>query len=176
MGRDKALLRVGDETLLDRTIRILNEVTGDAIVVADSEDRYKTEVRIIPDLFPGAGPLGGIVTGLSAVGDGYHLVVACDLPRLRPEILRLIVVEAEGFDAAIPEVRGHLEPLCAAYHSRCAGIMKNDLSKGIRAVHESIRNLRARIIPEEEIRRIDPNLESFTNLNTPEEYAELLGR
>jgi len=172
MGRDKALLPFGSTTLLAHVVEIVRTVTAPVIVVAGVADQYALpgRVRVIGDLYPNAGPLGGIVTGLKAVDAGYHLITACDMPFLRPELLHRLLKEAEGYDGAVPEVNGRPEPLCAVYHSRCAERLRASLESGERAVHRALQSLSIRHVEEDRLRQADPDLVSFTNLNTPEEY------
>lgn len=175
MGRDKALLVFGSMTLLEQVVETVRAVAGTVLVVADRAERYALPegVRALGDRFPGAGPLGGIVTGLEAAEMGYHLVTACDMPLLQPALLHLLLAEAEGRDGAIPEVGGQLEPLCAVYHSRCAERLRACLETGTRAVHRAVQVLDMKRIGEETLRRADPALISFTNINTPEDLARI---
>jgi cyclic pyranopterin phosphate synthase len=175
MGRDKALLSYGSTTLLSHTIEIMQSVTETVLVVVDTADRYPflRGLRVAPDLYPNAGPLGGIVTGLAALEDGYHVVAACDMPFLRPALLRFLLAEAQGGDGAVPEIDGHLEPLCAVYHRRCLLPLKEQLEAGQRAAHRAIRLLNLKRVGEEALRRVDPDLVSFTNINTPEDYRKV---
>src|SRR5208337_3578736 len=78
--------------------------------------------RAIPDLYPGAGPLGGILTALRHTSADWNLVAACDMPELSVEFLKLLINAATGHpavDALVPSgPSGRLEPLCAVYHRR----------------------------------------------------------
>lgn len=172
MGCDKALLPFLGTTLLEHVIAQARKAVGDVIVVADVPDRYVLAggTRVVGDAYPGAGPLGGIVTGLRATEEGYHLVVGCDMPYLEPAILRLLIREAQGLDGAIPEIDGRVEPLCAVYHSRCAAVFEEALRLGERAVHRAVEYANMKRVHEETLRAIDKDLHSFINLNTPAEY------
>jgi molybdopterin-guanine dinucleotide biosynthesis protein A len=134
-------------------------------------------VRVLGDLFPDTGPVGGILTGLTALGPGRHLVVACDMPALNPAVLRLLREAATpDWDAVVPEIGGRLEPLCAAYRDSAAPPLRRFLETGQRAARRALETLRVRRIGEEALRRIDPDLACFTNLNTPEERENWLAQ
>src|SRR5579862_9486242 len=88
MGQDKACLPYRGTTLLAHVVATVRSVAGPVLVVADVAEKYALPDRmpVVGDLFPGTGPLGGLVTGLSHVAarGSYHVVVACDMPRLNP--------------------------------------------------------------------------------------------
>lgn len=168
MGRDKALLKVDGETLLDRAIRTMGETARPVFVVADEPNRYRlSDATVVGDEYPGAGPLGGIVTGLRCAGPGLHLVIACDMPFVRQELLALLQSRAAGHEAAIPWIGGRPEPLCAAYDFRCLAPFSRALAEGERAVHRVLGLISAVRVDESELRAIDPALTSFVNLNEP---------
>ncbi|MCX6380712.1 MAG: molybdenum cofactor guanylyltransferase [Armatimonadetes bacterium] len=174
MGQDKALLTRGGRTLLEQTLLTVSEISSEIIVVADRADRYPLAIgRGIADRFPGAGPLGGVITGLELLGEGNHLVTACDMPSLQTSVLRYLLSCAnEEADCVVPLVGGRLEPLCAVYQQSALVPLRAYFEEGERALHRSLRRLRLRTVPEEELRAFDPELRCFRNLNTPEEAAE----
>ena len=177
MGADKALMPFRGMTLLDNAIEIGLRACGTVIVVGPAKAAVAKPIGVIvvPDLFPGAGPLGGIITGLKAAPEGYHAVYGCDMPFVNPSLLMKLIDCAQGWDCAVPEVGGSLEPLCAVYHTRCASELRSQLEAGQRAVHRAIGCLRLCTVPETILREIDPDLKSFVNLNTPEEFDRLIG-
>jgi len=180
MGQDKALLPFGGTTLLNRICCRLLEDSWDVIVVAESESHFRDAglaegVQIVGDLYPGMGPMGGIVTGLRAAGEGIHAVVGCDMPRVSNDLLRLLLDGAHGHDAAVPELGSRLEPLCAAYDAGCVGRLEPEIRAGRLSLQHALRTLNINIVPESSIRSIDPDLVSFTNINTPEEYRDAVG-
>jgi molybdopterin-guanine dinucleotide biosynthesis protein A len=171
MGSDKALLPYNGTTLLKHVVSIVRSVAGETLVVADLADKYafKDGTRVVGDLYPESGPLGGIITGLTYAGDEFNLVVACDMPLLQPALLKRLLQAAEGNDAAVPEINGRLEPLCAAYHKQVADKLRITLESGELAVHKAISCLNIYRLEEEEVRRFDPELRSFSNWNTPDD-------
>ncbi|MCC6727913.1 MAG: molybdenum cofactor guanylyltransferase [Chthonomonadales bacterium] len=172
MGVDKAGLPYSGTTLLAHVATALASVLGTVvIVVARAPERYSVlGARVVADAWPGAGPLGGIATGLRALPEGHHVAAACDMPHLRPEVTQVLLEAARGWDAAVPVVGGRRQPLLAAYHTDCLPAFVAAIAEGRLAVHAALEAVRLREVCEDELRSVDPDLRSFTNLNTPEDY------
>jgi len=174
MGTDKASLPFGDSTLLQRVVQRLRACCDPVLVVTRPPHRYAVSgARVAVDRWPGLGPLAGLEAGLRAAPTVYAAVVACDLPFLRPELVRGLAREAQGWDAAVPTTdRPH--PLCAVYHRRAAEGAELLLRSGGGSLRDLLARLRVRYVPEEVLRGWDPDLASFLNVNTPEDYARAL--
>ena len=146
-------------------------------IIAASADQYRIAgAEMIPDLYPGAGPVGGIVTGLTAAGPGCHLIVACDMPFIKAAVLNLLLEElhkAPSCDAVAPSIDGHTEPLCAAYRETALPRLSAFMESGRRSAREALQNLIIVRIEEARLRLLDPELETFTNINTPDDLVRL---
>ncbi|MDR7555316.1 MAG: molybdenum cofactor guanylyltransferase [Armatimonadota bacterium] len=196
LGVDKAALRLGDETLLARAVRRLAAVCRPVIVVAASAPAARallasvatpreSQVAVVADRWPEAGPLGGLATGLrfleGAPGEpaggeaALAAVVAVDMPFVAPAVLaRLIAIaRAGGQDAVVPVVGGRAQPLCAVYAARVASVAEDLLSGPRRAMHALLDALGSRVayVSEEVLRADDPELHSFFNINTPDDLV-----
>ncbi len=172
MGTDKALLQLRGQTLLERTLLALSPLSEEVLVVSERADKYPLILgRGVADRFPGAGPLGGIVTGLEILGEGNHLAVACDMPSLQLPVLRYLLSLANAeVDGVVPMIEGRLEPLCAVYRDTALIPLRQCFEEGERALHRAVRRqLRLRIVTEAELRTLDPTFTCFHNLNTPQE-------
>lgn len=178
MKRDKALLEVGGVALLARTARLLESVVGAPSVIGDSSTYESFGLRVIGDEWPGAGPLGGIATALSASSASWNLVVACDLPYLTAEWLRFLVARAaaSAADAVLPMNTLGAEPLCAMYHKRGEPAIRAALERGIRKVTDGLQNLRVETIPFGEWKAFDSEGLLFKNMNLPRDYQEAAAR
>lgn len=170
MGRDKAWLDLGDgRPIVRRVIDVLREVADEVFLVANDE-RYRTlGLRVVPDRFPEGGVLGGIATGVGAAEHERVLVAACDMPFLSAGVFRLLAQRADGADVVIPKVGDELETLHALYTKACLGAMDRALASGRMRVISFFDDVRVREVGPDELRAVDPELRSFTNLNTPEE-------
>lgn len=173
MGRDKAFLEFRGRPLVERAINVLKGICGAVIVVANSPEGYAPfGVTVVPDAFGIRGPLTGIYTGMTASDDEQHIVVACDMPFLHAGLLAFMAREAGGYDAAVPRIGEHLEPLHAVYHRRLLPDIGALLQRDQRRIQELFEGKKIRFITESEIDRYDPLHRSFINLNTPQEYQE----
>ena len=178
MGSDKALLELAGETFLARGVRLLRTLCQDVLIAArPGQDLPEIRgCRLVRDEAPDLGPLAGIAAGLAASGDDWHLVLACDLPLARPELLRLLCAKAGEADAVVPHAEGRLQPLLAVYSRACLEPAQAALRSGTRAIAAMLDRVEVRLVPEDELRAADPDLVSFINVNTHEDYQMILDR
>ncbi|MFC1918046.1 molybdenum cofactor guanylyltransferase [Chloroflexota bacterium] len=170
-GQDKILEAVGHRSLLEQVISCVSPLSKGIIIVI-AEERFVPEViipqtiKVVSDIFPGKGPLGGIYTGLTASDTIYNIVVASDMPFLNPALLRHMVQVAPGYDLAIPRVDGFVEPLHAVFAKSCLPPIEKMLERRIFSVNQLLKEVKARYIDAEEIDHYDPEHLSFFNINT----------
>ena len=174
MGRDKAGLPVGDGTLVEHLLRRLAPVGSETIVVGGPHHSDLPGVRRIDDRYPGMGPLAGVHAGLLAANSSWVWAVACDLPDVEPRVGTLLCSLAVGVDAVVPRLDDGPEGLCAVYDRSLAPRIASFLEPGQRRVQDFLAGLDVRYVTAAEIRRVDPELRSFRNLNTPADYEAWL--
>lgn len=161
MGVDKALLAPAGAVLIAEAIRPL---CGSVSLVGDPALYAKLGLPVVPDDFPGAGPLAGIEAALRTTAAALNLIVACDMPALDAGILEALF--ATGGDCALPQYPdGRVEPLCAVYDRRCAPAVRAALENGTRKVTDALQTLEIRYL---QVSSGAP----FANLNTPEDLAQ----
>jgi molybdopterin-guanine dinucleotide biosynthesis protein A len=168
MGRDKALLPFRGGVLAEWVAREVAAVAGGVVLVGDPGRYAAFGYAVIPDRYPGEGPLGGILTALAHTTAEWNLVVACDMPKLSAEFLGRILEAAAGqsaADALVPTGPSGLpEPLCAAYHRRSRAALEGAFERGERKVMRALATLPVVMWPMAE-------LAPFQNVNTPEDWA-----
>lgn len=123
-GRCKALLPFRGRPLIAGALGLLREVFGEAVIIAGDPAPYEgLGARVIPDILPGKGPLGGIHAALHGCGGRPVFVAACDMPFLDAGLARELAAAwlRAGRGAALPRAGGFLEPLCAVYGPDLAG-------------------------------------------------------
>jgi len=171
MGRDKTQLAVdGSRTFVERAVATVSRLADEVIVVTAAEPYEQAGVRWARDIYPGAGPLGGIYSGLRAGSMPYVLVVACDMPFLSMPLLRHMVQMPRDYDVLIPRREdGRLEPLHAIYARACLEPIHALLEAGRYCILDLFEMGRMHYLDEEELRRYDPQGRSFFNINTPDE-------
>src|SRR5882762_4912764 len=119
MGCNKALMSFRKRTLAEQIAEQLRIVTNDVRLIGQVDTYGSLGYPVVEELLKGCGPLGGIHAALRATRAQWNLVVACDMPEVTAEFLRLLIARAEegSADAYIPAgPDGRPEPLCAAYH------------------------------------------------------------
>jgi molybdopterin-guanine dinucleotide biosynthesis protein A len=172
LGQDKPLLRFGDRTLLEIVVDRVGAVCEEVIVAAGSRGGGQwpgLSARFVPDGSPGRGPLAGIQAGLRAASFDFALVVAADMPFLNPQLLAFIKDYPRTYEALVLRVRGRLQPLHAAYARGCLGQVDSLLAEGRGSMKELLSRLTVEVLPEEALRRYDPQKLSCFNINRPED-------
>lgn len=171
LGRNKLTEIVGDKTLFSRVISNLALFESEIIVVTSDpsnipRDIDNPKITIIKDIFPDKGSLGGIYTGLASSKTFYNLIVAGDMPFLNHELLSYFVSQVEGYDLVAFNKDNKFEPLHAVYSKNCIAPLENMLQQSNVRIIELLKLVKARMIIQEEIDRIDPGHLSFFNINT----------
>jgi len=170
LGRDKIKEIIGDKTLLERVISTLSVFNGEVtLVLAENSPSPDVsmypQVKIVRDLYPGKGMIGGIVTGLSLSRHDYNLVVAADMPFLNSRLLRFLVDITDGNDLVAYRKESNFEPLHAVYSRNCLPILAEVMQKNLRII-ELAQRVKVRYLTDEELTRFDPDNRSFFNINT----------
>jgi molybdopterin-guanine dinucleotide biosynthesis protein A len=182
MGRPKAALPFGNTTILTHLISELEVAFDDIVVVGTPRGHqpydleallrpYSTRVRLVRDSTLFAGPAPALISGLRAARYPVAFACSCDLALLRSSVARAMTGMLDGFDAVIPVINGLEQPLCAVYRRACADTLETFLNDGEHRLTTVVQQLRTRRLAESELRQFDPQLHSFLNVNTPEEYA-----
>jgi len=172
LGRDKTLETFGNTSLLERVVFNLSVLDSDIIIVVATKRALPQlvnypKLRVVADIYPGKGALGGVYTGLVASESLYNLVVAGDMPFLNQALLRYMVQLADGFDLVLPRLSNNMvEPLHAVYSRNCLATIKNLLNQGKMRFTDLLTLVKVRYVEAEEIDWFDPRHLSFFNINT----------
>ncbi len=177
LGRDKALERVDGRRLITRVLGRMSRAFEENVVVVNDALRARTlplpeSARAVIDAYPGAGPLGGIFTGLSAVSSEWGVVVACDMPFLNVKLLRHMVPVTDGYDAVAPLVDGRPQPTHAAYSRSCLPQLESTLKAGRLSASDFLSAQNVRYLAEEEVDDLDPEHLSFFNVNSQQDLDD----
>jgi molybdenum cofactor guanylyltransferase len=171
MGRDKAFLPFGRGLLIERVIEVIQQVTAEVILITNSPEQYRRfGLPMFADVIPDAGSLGGIYTGLVSAKTPYSLCLACDMPFVKPDFLRLLCDLAAEADVVIPRNADDFQPLCAVYAQVCRAPIRQKIEAGRLKITGFFDDVRVRVIDGELLARYDPHDVMFFNANTPEEY------
>ena len=169
-GRPKALLELGGRRIIERVVEAVATAVGEMLVVTNTPDLYAfLGLPMVPDVYPDHGSLGGIYSGLKAAPGDAAFTVACDMPFLHPDVIRLVAARAEAGDVVIPRVGDQLETLHAVYGKRCLGPMEKRLRAGRLKIVGFFDDVHVVEVGEAEIARYRDPAITFMNVNTPEE-------
>ena len=176
MGEDKALKPFLGRPLIERVIERLKPIADEVIVTTNRPEDYEfLGLRLVPDLKPGRGALGGLYTALASASGDIVAVVACDMPfasAMLFETARRLMVEEEA-DVVIAETSEGMEPLHALYRREgCVPAIEAAIAADQWKVISWFPQVKVRVLAPEEIKAIDPSGICFWNLNTPEEFAD----
>jgi molybdopterin-guanine dinucleotide biosynthesis protein A len=167
-GKNKALVEIEGISLIERVTAVMQSLFQHLIIITNTPDEYAhLKLPMQEDLIKGLGPLGGIFTALMSITDVAGFFVACDMPFLNPGLIRYMVDVKENFDAVVPRIHGNIEAIHALYSKRCLPNIRRLIDARQYQVFRFFPDISVRYVDENEIRRFDPDLRSFFNINEP---------
>ena len=174
LGRNKALEPFDGEPLIRRVISRMRQVGESLIVVVNDLERaaeldLPEDVTAAVDRYPGMGSLGGILTGLLTAETEWSTFCACDMPFANSQLYHYLLSLRDGYDAVVPIVDGRPEPTHAVYSRACIGPIRQRIIAQDLKISSFFGEVRVCLVPEEQIRRSDPELLSFFNVNTQQD-------
>ena len=170
MGEDKRYLVVGEQTLLERGLAVLRSIFEEVLVViAQDSPALDVDARIVRDLVPDCGSLGGLYTGLTEATTPYVFVVACDMPFLDRAVISQFTSRRTSADIVMAKLAGRLHPMHALYSKRCLPVIEQMVLARQLKIQEilSCESLLVQYVTEADLVGIDPSVRSFQNVNTP---------
>lgn len=195
MGQNKLWLSLGDYPLIEHVTRRICPLASEIIVsandaqpFAEMQNRLSVPLRVVADTFSGVGPLAGLHAGLSAARSDLALLIAADMPFVIVALGRLLVGLADGFDAVVPLIPSPLiakprvprplpgelieQPLYAVYRRTCLPAITARLAARDYQMFDFLADVRTRYVVPAEMSAVDPDLRSFFNVNTPDDWRE----
>jgi|GEM_PF-626571 molybdopterin-guanine dinucleotide biosynthesis protein A len=174
MGRDKALLKLGDGYLIDYPIRVLRQVTQDVRIIGDPRKYGFLDFPVIPDCVESRGPISGIYSALRASPSLFSLIMGCDMPKICSSFIRLLMTKASLGDAVMMKFDdGLIEPLCSLYSKACLTAIEENFRRQQYKISDVFGSVTVTYISEAEICRLGLSREIFTNVNTWEDWERL---
>jgi molybdopterin-guanine dinucleotide biosynthesis protein A len=174
-GSNKAFAEFNGTPLIERVIAILGSIFENLILITNSPEEFSyLSLPIHEDPIKGLGPIGGIYAGLEAMRDEIGFFVACDMPFINRDLVRHMVAVRNDFDAVVPKIDWKVEPLHALYTKNCLPPILELIRDGSYQTIKSFNSIRVRYVTEDEIRAIDPEVQSFMNVNRPDELLDAI--
>lgn len=176
MGEDKALKPFLGRPLIQRVVERLTPIADEVIVTTNRPDDYRfLDLRLVSDLRPGRGALGGLYTAIASASRPIVAVAACDMPFASATLLRAasrMLVEEE-VDVVIPKSEEGYEPLHAVYRREtCLSAIEAAIEADQWKVIAWFPQVKVRVLTPDEIKEYDPSGLAFWNVNTPEEFLK----
>ena len=174
MGSNKALLPYRGGRFIEAIHRQLADLFDEVLLVTNQPEQYAfLGSRMVADIHPGMGALAGLHAGLHYAATSHIFAVACDMPYLNSSLIRRLAALRNGSDVVIPEGDVGLEPLHALYGKGCLVPMEAALQTGRKRIISFFPDVRVSTFSRSAVAVLDPNFDSFRNINTPAEYFDM---
>lgn len=182
MGREKSLLTVRNEPFLTRICRLVAPLCSPVIVVAAENQQLPdcgTDVDVVRDTLPDAGPLAGLLSGLEALhrmktSARQFWLAGCDAPFVSPTVIRRLLASSGDSQAVLIEHQQRTQPLGGVYRTDILPVVRELIETGERRLSQLPPRLRCVQVDAESLRDLDPELAFLRNINTPEDYQRFV--
>lgn len=172
MGRTKALIEIDGRALADRVLDAERGVGANPVMLVggDARELAGLSAPVVPDRFPGEGPVGGVLTAIEHLASGEALdgvlILACDLAEITTDALFELVEAAAGDDHSRAWVAAtdRMEPMCAMWSLAAAPVVRSSFDAGERALH--------RVIAQLPHTTITVDSDALRNVNRPDDIAD----
>ena len=175
MGGPKALLPMGDTTILGTILSLLQPMFRNVIVVARETKSFAwLGSEVLADDRPERGPLVGLARGLAASDAPWCFVVGCDMPLLQAGVIGRMCENLDGCDILVPYLDGRLQSLHAFYSRKCLSVAENLLDNGTTSLRDLFPLCKVRTMVTGDFLDIDPEMLSFKDIDTKDDYVAAL--
>jgi molybdopterin-guanine dinucleotide biosynthesis protein A len=175
-SRDKSLHEFDGKPLIKHVVDAVAPVFKTVSIISNDTEKFSfLGLKTFPDIIPDLGPIGGIYTALTLSASKSIFAFACDTPFINKEFIEYMALKKEGFDIVIPSIDDRYEPLHAVYSSDCLEYILKMIKKGERKIINFFDRVSLLKITEEEVKKFDPELKLFKNINYLEDIKKLGG-
>lgn len=173
-GKKKGFRKIGGEMIFDRIHRELSSAVDEIVIVTNDPASFtKWDGMIVSDIDPSRCALAGAHAGIYYASYDKVFITACDTPFIRKDVVEYIISCADSkYDVVIPETEGGLEALLTVYSKACLPLIEKNLKEELYMIKKFYPKNRVKKIPLEKIKEIDPLMESFFNVNTPDDLEK----
>jgi molybdopterin-guanine dinucleotide biosynthesis protein A len=173
MGVDKGLVELCGRTMIENIIERLDPCADELIITTNQPNIYKKfGIRLFSDIYKDYGALAGLHTALHSASNEMIFVIACDLPFVNVGLFKFMknIFEAKKVDVVIPRTEKGFEPFYAFYRkTTCLPFVTEAIGDGKHRLISWFENALIHPVFEDQLREFDPYLDSFSNINTPED-------
>lgn len=177
MGRAKATVELGGETLLQRALELASSAAAETFLVGPRAE-LEAHGRVVEDVYPGQGPLAGIHAALAATSTERNLILAVDTPFLEPRFLAYLLEQAResGAVVTLPRTADGFHPLAAVYRRSFRESAERALKEGRNKIDALFSEVKTRILEAAELEKLAFAPAIFENLNTPQDVERARAR
>ena len=176
MGTNKAFLKIGGKSLIQIFIDLLDPLFMEVVISNNEPQRFQfTNTKIIKDVIPGRGPLGGIHSTLQSTTIEKNFLISCDMPFINKELINYLCNYESDKDIILPKADGRIQTLCGIYSKKILPevelLLKESVQRGSTlkgSIYELLNRVDTEIIDLTSMNFYHPDL--FFNINTPEDY------
>lgn len=186
MGTNKSLLKIGENTVIERMNDLLQSIFKDVILITNEPEDYKfLGVPIYEDVFRHRGPLAGIHSGLKHSKTNINFIISCDLPFMTKEMINYLIEYKTDKLITVAKADGYIQQLAGKYSKECISPAENILKKVVNNENRNVIQKKrkcnvlslidvvgAEIIPAESLTFYNEDL--YFNMNRSEDYNLLL--
>ena len=172
MGRDKALLVLNRQRLIDRLVQEFSASCSEIVISAAHQDDYKEcGVPVVADEFRGIGPIEGIRQSLLFCSFDHVFVCAVDTPFVRREMmLYLAEFISSDYDAVVFCEKDRIHPLCGIYSKAVLPAIQDLIAERQYRLTELLSRVRTKYV---DISLSCFGRETLRNINTPDDYRAI---
>ncbi|MFT5777218.1 MAG: molybdopterin-guanine dinucleotide biosynthesis protein A [Crocinitomicaceae bacterium] len=172
MGSDKGLVEFKGIPMIQHIIAEFKQLNLPIIIVANNEAYSKFGVRLVTDLIKDKGPVGGIYTALTVSDTDVNVIVSCDVPFVKKELIVTLLNESKESEVTISSFEGREHPLIGVYKKSIVDVFKSNLDSNQLKLREVIKEVKTKVVEFSEPGML-VNAGSFNNINTKKELKEL---
>jgi molybdenum cofactor guanylyltransferase len=175
MGENKAFIEIEGVPIIHTIYTLFKDLFQEVIIVANQKELFSNfNSKIYSDLLPNKGVLGGLYTGLFYSTFNYSFCVACDMPYIKKSLVQYLIQRIKDEDVIVPRTKDGLQPLHAIYSKNCLDPIKKIFKQGKYKIIDFYNMVNVKIVEENDFVSLDPFMESFINVNTPEELLSII--
>ena len=169
MGSDKGLLKIDDTTFIERIIEAMKPLVNQIIIVSNNPEYDQFGYTRIEDDIKDSGPLAGLYSGLKHSNSEFNLILSCDIPLIKTEMLKMLVeADYKNNEVTQIECNGKTMPLIAIYQKKCMHKCLELLQQGERRLRIAVNQMKTNTI------LIDTEFDVFVqNINTKEDVKTI---
>ncbi len=175
MGEAKAFLDIAGRPLIKRIIDVIKPLFNDLLIVVNEAQFEKAQnwgIRVVTDVIPDKGSLGGIYSALHYADTPAVFCFACDMPFLNEGLINYMKKKSSGFDLFIPKYNDRLHPLHAVYCQRCRPHIEDQIKRDELKISKFFSQVHSGYLASAEIAKLDSSGHALFNINTPADLVK----